>query len=190
MKLLYLDCETTGLDAISDGLIQIAGIVEIDGVVVEEFNIRLQPIKDSMVSKKALECNGLTMEEIRKFPLPEVGYRQFKAILDKYVDKYDRGDKFYTVGQNVGFDIGFIDTFFHKLGDRYSGSYFHYHKIDLIAITTLMKIAGRITLPNMKLETVMKELGVGEQTHDALDDVRAVRDVFYIYVGWVKALMS
>lgn len=190
MKLLYIDTETSGLDPIADAVIQIAGIVEIDGEVKEEFELKTKPHKGDCVSKQALAVNGVKFEDLQTYPEPAVTYGKFKSILDKYIDKYDRKDKFYIVGQNVPFDYEFLRWFFRKNGDHYLGSYIHYHKIDLIAITTIMKIAGRISLENMKLESVMAALDLGKQTHDALDDVRAVRTVFYKYVSMINGMMS
>lgn len=190
MKLWYMDCETTGLDPISDGMIQVAGIIEVDGEVVEEFEIKCRPFKGEFVSQSALKVNGVALEDLRTWPEPSEAYSQLKKILDKHVNKYEKKDKLYAVGQNVGFDVEFLRWFFRKNKDNYFGSYVHYHKIDLIAITTIMKIAGKIKLDNMKLESVMKALDFGDQTHDALDDVRAVRKVFYQYVAWVKGLES
>lgn len=190
MKLLYIDIESTGLDPIGDGMIQVAGIVEIDGEVKEEFMFRSKPFKGDMVDKKALAVNGITLEQLREYPEPIETYRNLVKVFNKYVDKYDRKDKFYVVGQNVPFDYEFLRWFFRKNGDNYFGSYIHYHKIDLIAITTIMKIAGKISLENMKLESVMAALDLGKQTHDALDDVRAVRLVFYKYVSMINGMMS
>lgn len=186
MKFIYLDCETTGLDAKANGIIQIAGVIEIDGQVQEELNLRCKPFKGDIIDSKALETNQVTYAQMKGFQEPHEAYSAFKAILDKYVDKYNREDKFYAVGQNVGFDLDFLREFFAKNDDKYFGSYVHYHKVDLIAITTIMKIAGKIELENMKLETVMKVLGFGGQTHDAMDDVYAVRKIFYHYVDFIR----
>ena len=186
MKFLFVDCETTDLNPISGGLIQVAGIVEIDGNIVEEFNFKAKPYKGEFVSKKALEINGVTLEELRTWPEPAVMYRQVKSVLGKYVDKFDKSDKFYAVGQNVGFDLEFLKFLFVKNGDHYFGSYIHYNKIDLIPVSLVMKLAGRIDVPNMKLESVMAALEMGKQSHDALDDIRATRQIFYKYVEWVK----
>ena len=186
MKFLFVDVETTGVDPELNGLIQLAGIIEIDGVVKEEFDFKARPFKGQTVDFKALEVNGVSIKDLRTWPDPHEVYLMFKAILDKYIDKYNKKDKFYAVGQNVGFDISFLKNFFKNNNDYYLGSYIHYHKIDLIPITTILKLAGRIALDNMKLKTVMSALGMGEQTHNALDDVRIVRKVFYKYIDWVK----
>jgi len=186
MKLIFLDCETTGLDPATNAMIQVAGIVEIDGEVVEEFYINCRPLKGDFINADALAVNGVTMEDLRGYPSGSESLVSLKRIFDKYIDKYNKKDKFYLVAQNAQFDYDFLKFFFVKHNDHYFGSYIHYHKIDLIAITTVMKLAGVLDVPNMKLATIMEKLGLGKQTHDALDDVRALRKVFQIYLSWVK----
>ena len=41
MKLIYLDVETTGIPCPDSGLIQLAGQIEIDDEVVENFDFRI-----------------------------------------------------------------------------------------------------------------------------------------------------
>lgn len=85
------------------------------------------------------------------------------------------------MGQNVGFDYGFLQELWKRQGDDYLGSFIHYHKIDLIAITATMRLAGILPkekLPNMKLASLCDYFGLGEQTHDSMDDIRKTRDIF------------
>lgn len=49
-KIIYLDTETTGLDKEKNDVIQVAGIIEIDGKEVERFNIFCQPFSFENVS--------------------------------------------------------------------------------------------------------------------------------------------
>lgn len=190
MKLLYVDVETTGLDPVLNGIIQISGIVEIDGDVKEEFDFKCRPFEGDIIDYSALAINKMKINEVRELADPKEVYGYLVSLFGRYVDKYDRSDKFYAVGQNVGFDLDFLKAWFVKMGDKYFGSYIHYHKVDLIAITTVMRIAGKISLDNMKLETLMRVLNFGDQTHDALDDVRACRKIFYYYVSLIKGSCS
>lgn len=40
MKLLYIDTETTGVDPMQNGIVQISGCIEVDGELKEEFDLR------------------------------------------------------------------------------------------------------------------------------------------------------
>ncbi len=183
MKLLYVDIESTGLNAKTDGLIQISGIIEIDGEVKEEFDLKCRPFKGDIIDKKALEVNKTSIKELREWEDPGRVYLKLKSIFDKYVDKYDRLDKFYAIGQNVGFDLDFMREWFVKNNDNYFGSYVHYHKIDLIAITTALRMVGRLDgLENMKLVSLKKYFGMESKDHDAWFDIVATRDIFKKYL--------
>lgn len=184
-KLLYLDCETAGLEPKKNPIIQISGIIEVDSLVVKEFNFKLRPLPTDLIDPKALEVNGIKAEELqdpdRLEPI-EV-YKKLKSIFLTYIDRYDKSDKLYLMGQNVGFDYGFLLELWKRQGDDYLGSFIHYHKIDLIALTCSLKLAGKIgspekPLPNMKLATLCEYFGLGEQTHDSMDDIRKTREIF------------
>ena len=186
MKLLFLDTETTGLNPEKHGLIQVAGIIEIDGVEKERFDLHCQIFDEQVVDPKALKVNGHTLEQIKKYPEPTKTHAEFKAILEKYVDKYDKSDKFYIVGQNIPFDYGLLDKWFKNCGDDYLYSYINYDKVDLVALTAAFKVAGIHDFENVKLETVAKKFGIEFKAHDAAADIDVTRQVFYRYVDEIK----
>ena len=189
MKLLFLDTETTGLDPSKNGIIQIAGMVEIDGEVKEEFDLRVKPFPGQVISEEALKVTGKTVEEIQTYTEPLIGYRSFTEMLDKYVDKFNRADKFYMVGQNTKFDYDFMTEWFKRNGNPYFYGYVNYHLLDVIQATALFTVAGKMKLQNMKLGTVCEHFGIPLKAHDALEDIRATRQVFYKYVDMIKGVM-
>ena len=65
MKKLWIDLETTGLNPSKHSVVQIAGIVEIDGVHKESFCFKTRPLKGSAVSHRALEVIGSTVEDLK-----------------------------------------------------------------------------------------------------------------------------
>jgi len=188
MKLLFLDTETTGVDNTKNGIIQIAGIVEIDGAVKEEFNMMCRPFPGQAVSPDALKVTGKTMDEIRAYPEPQAAYRDLVAILDRYIDRYDKTDKFYMVGQNTKFDYDFLTAWFKNNGNPYFYAYVAYHLIDVIQATALFTVAGQFKLENMKLATVAKHFGIPLKAHDAMEDIRATRAIFYRYVHLIRQI--
>ncbi len=193
MKLLYLDTETGGLDAKVNPVLQISGIVEIDSVVVQEFDLRLRPHPSAVIDSKALSINCLDPERLhdpdRLEPID--AYKKLKSIFLTYINKYDKKDKLYLVGQNVHFDYGFLLELWNRQGDNYLGSFIHYHKIDLIALTAAMRLAHKLPtderLPSMKLEALCSYFQMPPQTHDSMSDIRQTREIFQKYVGFLKA---
>jgi DNA polymerase-3 subunit epsilon len=187
-KLLYLDTETTGLDPKTNALIQISGIVTVEGDHEREFDFHLRPHPQALIDPKALETNRLTEEDLL---VPErlehkAVYKKLKSIFLTYINRYDKTDKFYLVGQNVHFDYGFLLALWERNQDQYLGSFIHYQKIDLIAITAALKLAGRLPVENMKLETLCRYFSLGEQLHDSLDDIRKTREIFSRYVEMMR----
>lgn len=188
MKLIFIDTETTGTDPVKNGIVQIAGIIEIDGVVVEEFNLKCRPFEGQTYTAKALEVIGKSVEEIKEYPDPREAYRTLIKIFDKHINRYDKNDKFHMVGQNTKFDYDFLTEFFRMNMNKFFYAYVAYHLIDLIQATALFSVAGKMKLQNMKLQTVADYFGIKFGAHDALEDIRTTREIFYRFTDLIKTI--
>ena len=177
MKILYFDTETTGIDPKANAMVQISGMIEIDGVIKETFDIKMRPGEKDVIDPKALEVIGKTKEEIMTYQSAEDARKQLTVMFSKYVDKFDRKDKFTPAGYNVKFDIDFLHNLFLKCGDAYFGSWVAWQGVDVLALIYYMKYLGAIELPNYKLETVCKYFEVEIKAHDALADITATKQV-------------
>ncbi len=187
MKTLYFDCETTGLDPVKNDLIQLAMIIEIDGVVKGEYNFNCQPFNYDTVETGALLVQKRTITEIRGWPEPIEMFESLEMVFDGHIDRFNKHDKFEPVGYNVSFDIGFLSKFFEKarpddkfgLGsfvDRSSGFDLLWH------LRNKFHVNGRPPgFPNLKLETIAKAHNIELDAHDALADIRATRELCKAY---------
>ena len=181
MKLIYIDVETTGIVFLQSGLVQLAGLIEKDGEVLESLDYGIGLFPTDMVSDEALAVNGLTREEIGKFDKPATVFSRFIQLLDGFVDRYDRTDKLHFVAYNARFDAGHLRGWFEKNGDRYFGSWFFHPPLDVMGLAAVVMMDKRPTLPDFKLATVAKALGLevdATKTHDALYDIRLTRQMF------------
>lgn len=179
-KIFYFDVETTGLDPQKNDIIQLAYQIVIDDKVVEGDSIFMQPFDFSTIEQEALDVHGFTIEKIKTFQKPHLAYKLILDILGKYIDKYDRSDKFQPAGYNTRFDLDFLKQFFVKNNDKYFGSWFNYRAIDPLAILYFMEGMGKINLPNYKLETVCSHFKVEIDAHDALSDIKATKHLVEI----------
>jgi DNA polymerase III subunit epsilon len=172
-KLLWIDTETSGLLPEKHGIIQIAGIVEIQGKVKEKFML-LNNCSNKEISDDALKINGYTRQQISSFPKQNETYRKLIEIFGKYVDKYDKLDKFVVAGQQVDFDVNFLLQFFKDNGDNYFFSWVESRSyLDTKYILTFLQDRGLIPkLENSKNITISKYFGRDiTGAHDAAIDI-------------------
>ena len=181
-KLFFYDLETTGLKFWKNGIHQISGCIEIDGDVKEEFNFHVKPNPACVIEDEALDVSGVTLEQINAYPDMNVVYNQIKTMLSKYVNRYNKYDKFFLVGyNNAPFDNQFFRAFFVQNNDNYFGSYFWSSAIDVMVLAANHLKSTRHTMEDFKLKTVANTLGVTvdeSKLHDALYDIYLTRAVY------------
>lgn len=182
-KVLWVDCETTGVDPRRNGLLAVGLVVEINGEEVERGEIYSQPSPRDVIEDEALEVNGITRAQIAAYPPARNAREAFERILSKYVNKKDRFDKFVVAGWRVSFDFDFIRNWFDKTkidsdGPYAPGCYLWNSYID---VTTYAAEAVRrgLHLQNQKLVTFAGHFGYRFEAHNALADVRATRWLYY-----------
>ncbi len=175
-KVLYCDVETTGTNPSIHGIIQIGAILEIDGIVVEEFNLKCAPHKGAAISPDALEISGTDKGELEGRMSSMEAYREFREFLLRHIEQYDKEDKCYPAGYNIRFDLNFIQEWFRHHGDKYGiGSFINWRMLDPLPLLFIKDFTGSLSLPDYRLETVCRHFGIALQAHDAMSDIRATR---------------
>lgn len=181
-KLFFYDLETTGTNPGRHGIHQISGEIVIDGKSVETFDFKVQPNPKAQIEDAALAVGGVTREQIMAYPSMGQVYTQLVTMLAKYVNKYDKTDKFHLVGyNNRGFDDNFFRGFFLQNGDNFFGSWFWADSIDVLVLASTFLADRRADLPNFKLATVADFLGIDTtagKLHDASFDIFVTKAVF------------
>lgn len=181
MKYLFCDVETSGLDTSRHAIIQLSGIVDIDGEIVDEFDLRLQPFPNQFLSQESLDINGITKEELKTYLPPKTAYIALTKIFNKWIDRFDKEDKFFFVGYNSTFDDSFIRTFFQNCGDDYYSAYIWWPTIDVAPFAMEYFKEERAKFHNFKLSTVCKALNIPvdeNKTHSALYDSHLTRKMY------------
>ena len=181
-KLLYLDLETTGLYPWKNAVVQISGEVEIDGETKEKFNLLVCPFAGQIIEDSALKVNGRTREEIKTFDSPLTAFNTFKNILEKYINKWSKTDKFFMVGYNShSFDSEFLRAFFKRNGEKYYGSYFWSAGHDVMLLAAYKLAEERHKMKDFKLLTVARQLGIEvdeSRLHDAEYDIEITKAMY------------
>lgn len=180
MKLLYLDTETTGLTD-NSAIVQIAGAIEIDNEVVKWFNIRCKPHEGADISESALKTIGLTIEELNQEQEPEQALKELEKVFSKYIDRYNKNDKLIMICHNYPFDFRMLYNFYSRLNNKFMGSFIDF-KLNVCTLNLVKSLQVMGILPileNNRLETWCRYFGVTlENAHDALEDIRATREVY------------
>lgn len=181
-KLFFFDLETTGTNPKENAIHQIAGKIIINGVVKESFNIKCRPFEGAVITDEALKVANVTKEQIMAYQPMQMAYKQLKIILDRYINKYDKKDKFFIGGYNVAvFDVPFFREFFLMNGDNYYGSYFWSVPVDVIILAGVKMMEERSNMIDFKQGTVAKQLGITideTKLHDALYDIDVCYEIF------------
>jgi DNA polymerase-3 subunit epsilon len=184
---IFYDVETTGLNPKLHSIHQLAGIVEVDGSLVEEFNYTVRPHPKAEITKEAMSVCKKSEKEIRDYPEMSTVHKRFLKMLSKYVSKYDAKQKIHLVGfNNRCFDDLFLRAFFELNGDKFMGSWFWTDSLDVLCLASEYLQHRRSGMPSFKLKRVAKEIGleVDQQgLHDALFDARLTRNVYRIVTG-------
>ena len=182
MKLCYIDVETGGLDCDSNPLLQLSGIIEVDDKEVDKFDWYIQPFIYDKLDPIAMQMLGLDPAVDDRFLNPKDVIYKFTSLLDDYVDKYDKKDKFFFVGYNShSFDMPFVRKFFEKNKHKFFGSYFFYPSIDVMLLYGLLFMDRRTKMENFKLITVAKEAGLEideEKFHDGMYDIFITKQLY------------
>ena len=180
MKVLYFDVETTGLDPVKHGIVQIAAVAEVDGVEVGRFVRNVAPYPTDEIDPRAMAVHGMTSEKVAEYEPAPVVKSAFCGFLSQYVNKFDKNDKLYPAGYNVRFDLDFVKAWFEKAGDNYWGSWQNWKALDPLPYLRLASWAGLLPgLTSHKLVDAAGYFGIEIDAHDALSDVLATREILH-----------
>lgn len=185
MKILFLDTETTGLDFEQSAIIQIGAILDdFDLKSSVKMNIKIRPHKGAVIEDGALKVNGTTREELGSPDRvePSAAYKELMGVCG-FPHRVQPKDRVFLCGYNIlGFDIPMLYKLAHRSGDQYPHGKFHWPGVDIAPLASFYLGMKRMELPNFKLMTVAKALGIPvdeEEAHDALYDIEITRKMYY-----------
>lgn len=184
---LFYDLETTGTDALKHGIHQISGSIEVNGVIEEDFDMRVKPNPKAIIVPEAIAISNTTIEDLESFPEMGIVHRKFLKMMSNYIDRFDRTNKAWLIGYNSSkFDDIFLRAWFEQNGDTFFGSWFWSHGLDVMVLAGQYLINERSSMNSFKLKRVAKQLGIivdELQLHNAAYDIELTRQIYYIVTG-------
>lgn len=184
IKRLYLDTETTGTDNQIHGIHQLSGYIELDGEVVETFDLKMKPWDGCEYTDEALEVGHVTRDIIDTYTPEAEVFLIFRSMLNRYVNRYDKSDKFVLIGYNAKFDKDMLYQLFVRNNDTYFFSLVWGNHLDIMSIATMYLESKRPDMVDFKLITVAQTLGFvidEKQLHNALYDIWLTREIFRMF---------
>ena len=183
MKSIIIDVETTSLNADKGAIIELAALVLHDKKEVGRFEVRIEPFDGAEISYDI-------GKDLRRIPQREA-YIHFIQFLDKFINKFDKEDKFHFIAYNAEFDTKFVRKFFERNGNAFYGSYFFSPSICMMqaAAMSFMKKHTRSNINSMKLKDVASANQItvkNEKLHNAMYDVEITYELFKKLVKFAK----
>lgn len=178
-KIFAFDVETTGTNPQLHSIIELAGILIINGKAVDRITFECKPMTGKMISPEALSVQKLTYERMMERQDAITAYSSIYSFFSKYCNKYDKSDKIIPLGYNVRFDLEMLDAFFRGTGNKYGvSSFLSWYYIDVFALFNEYALRNEIKLENHRLETVAKHFGIEFEAHNAEEDIRTTLKIY------------
>ena len=179
-RLVFVDLETSGLDYLQHEILEFAAIVtDLKLKEVGRFVYKITPKHIESASPDALKTFGYDADVWSKEGLP---ITRALSQINRLIPKKTLG---VAVGHNVKmFDLPFIRKAYtdQKLFDPFS-----FHVIDTLDLAMAYCVASGVTLPNLKLQTLVTHFGLTcSKAHHAMYDIHANMEVFKEIVGLLR----
>lgn len=175
MREIIFDTETTGLDSSMDRIIEI-GAVELENrfVTGRNFHVYINP-EGREVHPEALAVHGISNEQLADKP-------KFSEIVHDWLDFIEGAT---LIAHNAGFDVGFFDVEFARLG---------FPRTDPERVVDSLSLARRRHPmgPN-SLDALCKRYGIDNskrEKHGALLDSELLAEVYIELVGGKQAALG
>ena len=170
-NLAFIDIETTGINILDNEIIEIGCVLTTPKFkIIEEFEIKIKPKNIYTANKTSLKITHYNEED----------WQSASDLADAIEILLVKTKDCIMVGQNVAFDVSFLEYNFARLG---LSNMMHYHKLDTISIAWA-KFNKKRDFEHFSLREMCKYFGIkNENPHSALSDARAT---FKLY----KKLMS
>jgi len=181
-KLMYISVLALGKKPCLYDIYEISGIIEIGGQVVEHFSIGIQPFailekpndfnsvdwaKFQGSEDKYFEFTAENYTRLKKLATPIIALHEFQQLIEKYIDKYDKDDKFILAGHLAARNISFLQTWFERCKDPFFGSWFQPGVLDILSLVAQYEILTSDKVPSYRLARLEKYF----KTQDLLSSV-------------------
>lgn len=162
-EIVTLDLETTGLDPLTDAIIEVGAVRSLDGEIIETFSSLVDP--GIPIPPRVTAITGISEIDLRGAP----SFREIVDDLRKFIGTSP------VMGHNVEFDLGFLKRY------RIAETNVALDTYELAAV--LLPTAPRYNLTSLTEHLQLADLA---NAHRALDDAIATMNLYQFL--WEKLL--
>ena len=181
-KILFLDTLTTGMNTERCAIYHLGGIYTEDGIETVQLDLKVRPFVNARINEQSLWIGGVDRSVVVHYPDQEQAFKTFIDFLDSVVDVRNSNDKMYLAGFNAAaFDVPFLYEWFRRNGNERFRDYFHMQTLDMMSVAAFGLIGRRRAMPDFKLESVARELGIpvpDTQNCDCITNARVALEIF------------
>lgn len=180
---LILDTETGGLNPKENPVLEFAGaIYDEHGAEKESLHLSFSPYLS--VDCKALAINKYYSRDLKA---GDNAYEIEKLIRwsTQAYNKYNPT----LVGQNLKFDLEFMDALTSEYGFQGWSKMWNYHTLDTSQIAFILREAGILNTEKFNLASLAKAYGVeNHDAHTALSDVKTTASIFFQMLNQIRQI--
>ena len=181
--ILFIDTETGGIEPGKNSILSLALVVWKESKIVASTEILINDgILD--VTAKALEINGIDLEEHKKKALPSAAALQrFDTFIKEH---FPADEKIQLGGHNITFDVNFLNAFLAANNYNYSQRFSH-RFVDTASILFYLYLTGKLKEKITSSQQAFDHFGITvDGRHTALGDALATAKLFSNLVGMLE----
>ena len=168
-RMLLIDSETTGFDPEKHQLLEVGILVLEQGEIINSLNIKLKH-KEYVLTAGAMKANKIDIVKHEEYALSAKD--ACEKIL-KFLECNYSEEHYLVVGQNVDFDIKFLEKLFlstYKIKEF--RNLVGYRKLDIMQLFLIRNIEGKIKAEKQDLDYMLNTLNIEipADRHSALTD--------------------
>lgn len=188
-EFILIDLETTGFIKDKHQILEVGMLVIRDNKIINEMELKIKH-KEYVLTAGAMASNKINILEHEETAIYEE--EACKNILEFLSNNLTTDSGFIVIGQNVQFDIGFLENMFlrNKLIKDYR-KLISYRNIDIMQLAIIKNIEGKIELESQNLDAILEALRIDEScipNHVLGQRHRALADCYLEHKAYIELL--
>lgn len=168
-RMLLIDTETTGFNPEKHQLLEVGILILEQGEVINTLELKIKH-KEYLVTQGAMKTNKINLIEHEE---EAVELEEAAKEIINFLEYNFNGEHYLIIGQNVNFDIKFIEKLFLSTGRiKDFRKFVGYRTLDIMQLFLIKNIEGKVKAEKQDLDYILNTLNIEipVDRHSALTD--------------------